>query len=57
MVAVEVVTAAGEVLLCDKDQNSDLLWAAKGAASFPFLDMGASFDSSANFTRAQVSPP
>lgn len=29
--AIEVVTAAGDVLLCDEDQNADLFWAARGA--------------------------
>jgi FAD/FMN-containing dehydrogenase len=31
IVAIEVVTAEGEVLLCNETQNKDLLWAARGA--------------------------
>jgi FAD/FMN-containing dehydrogenase len=31
IVAVEVVTADGEMLLCNEKQNADLLWAARGA--------------------------
>jgi hypothetical protein len=36
IVAVDVVTAAGELLRCDATQNSDLYWAARGAGpGFP----------------------
>ncbi len=38
--AIDVVTAEGEILHCDKDHNSDLLWAARGAGpgeSLPYL--------------------
>ncbi|MFJ9391328.1 FAD-binding oxidoreductase [Nocardioides sp. NPDC101246] len=36
VVAVDVVTASGEVLRCDAEQNSDLYWAARGAGpAFP----------------------
>src|SRR5262249_44436772 len=28
---IEAVTAAGETIRCDDDQNADLLWAARGA--------------------------
>jgi FAD/FMN-containing dehydrogenase len=36
VVAVDVVTAAGELLRCDATQNSDLYWAARGAGpGFP----------------------
>ena len=28
---MEAVTAAGEVVRCDEDENSDLFWAARGA--------------------------
>lgn len=31
LLAVEMVTADGEVLICDETQNSDLYWAARGA--------------------------
>jgi len=31
VLAVEVVTADGDILLCSKDQNCDLFWAARGA--------------------------
>ena len=31
VVAIDVVTSTGEVLHCNKDQNSELLWAARGA--------------------------
>lgn len=31
IIAVEVVTANGEILLCNEEQNKDLLWAARGA--------------------------
>ncbi|TVY85349.1 6-hydroxy-D-nicotine oxidase [Lachnellula suecica] len=38
IVAVEVVTADGEILLCDKDNSSDLFWAARGAGpGFPAI--------------------
>lgn len=36
VVAVDVVTADGELLRCDAEQNSDLFWAARGAGpGFP----------------------
>jgi len=36
VVAVDVLTAAGEIVRCDANQNSDLYWAARGAGpSFP----------------------
>lgn len=36
MVAVDVVTADGEIVRCDETQNSDLFWAARGAGpTFP----------------------
>jgi FAD/FMN-containing dehydrogenase len=36
VVAVDVVTADGELLRCDAEQNPDLFWAARGAGpSFP----------------------
>ena len=36
VVAVEVLTAEGEIVRCDANQNSDLYWAARGAGpSFP----------------------
>ena len=36
VVAVEVVTADGEILVADKDSNTDLWWAARGGiAAFP----------------------
>lgn len=31
MLAVEVVTANGDIRLCSKDENCDLFWAARGA--------------------------
>lgn len=31
--AVEVVTAKGEVILCNAEENPDLFWAARGAGS------------------------
>jgi len=38
VVAVDVVTAAGEQLRCDANQNSDLYWAARGAGpGFPAI--------------------
>lgn len=36
LVGVEVLTAEGEIVLCNSSQNSDLYWAARGAGpSFP----------------------
>lgn len=36
IVAIDVVTAAGEMLHCDEENNSDLFWAARGAGpGFP----------------------
>ena len=36
VIAVDVVTASGELLRCDAEQNSDLHWAARGAGpGFP----------------------
>ncbi|TVY14427.1 6-hydroxy-D-nicotine oxidase [Lachnellula arida] len=38
MLAVEVVTADGDIRLCSKDENSDLYWAARGAGpGFPAI--------------------
>ncbi len=38
VVAVDVVTADGELLRCDPEQNSDLYWAARGAGpTFPAI--------------------
>ncbi|OQD86099.1 hypothetical protein PENANT_c008G08009 [Penicillium antarcticum] len=38
LLAVEVVTAKGELLLCNKDQYQDLYWAARGAGPlFPAI--------------------
>lgn len=38
IVAIDVVTAAGEVLKCSKTEHSDLLWAAKGSGpGFPAI--------------------
>jgi hypothetical protein len=31
MVALDVVTSEGKELLCNKEQNADLFWAARGA--------------------------
>lgn len=31
VIAIRVVTADGKILLCNKDQHSELLWAAQGA--------------------------
>ncbi|KAJ5757404.1 FAD-binding domain-containing protein [Penicillium nucicola] len=38
LLAVEVVTAEGKLLLCNKDQHQDLYWAARGAGPlFPAI--------------------
>lgn len=38
IVAIDVVTAAGEVLRCDAEHHSDLFWAARGAGpGFPAI--------------------
>lgn len=38
VVAVDVVTSSGETVYADAEQNSDLLWAARGAGpGFPGL--------------------
>lgn len=35
--AIDVVTAEGEILRCDEKNNSDLLWAARGAGPGSFM--------------------
>ena len=34
---MEVVTAAGDILVANSAQNTDLFWAMRGVSSFPFL--------------------
>lgn len=56
MTAVEVVTADGEVQLCNKDQNSDLYWAARGAGpGFPAIVIAFYLEVRNRYTAARAS--
>jgi hypothetical protein len=44
MVALNVVTAEGKKLLCNKEQNSDLFWAARGAGPGSTAPLSAYID-------------